>query len=65
MRMKSSPKLRPNGWDGLLAAVVLALAVAGGALFWTGGGDAGGRVVAAGTVEEIKACPESVTGRFL
>ena len=30
-----------------------------------GGGDAGGRVVAAGTVEEIKACPESVTGRFL
>ena len=41
MRMKSSPKLRPNGWDGLLAAVVLALAVAGGVLFWTGGGDAG------------------------
>ena len=26
MRMKSSPKLRPNGWDGLAAAVVLVLA---------------------------------------
>ena len=30
-----------------------------------GGGEDGGRVVAAGTVEEIAACPESVTGRFL
>ena len=26
--MKSSPKLRPNGWDALAAAAVLALAVA-------------------------------------
>ena len=41
MRMKSSPKLRPNGWDGLLAAGVLALAVVCGALFWTGGGETG------------------------
>jgi len=30
-----------------------------------GGGEAGGRIVAAGTPEEIKASPESVTGRFL
>lgn len=29
------------------------------------GGDAGGRIVAAGTPEEIAACPESHTGRFL
>ena len=39
--MKSSPKLRPNGWDALAAAVVLALAVVCGALFWTGGEEAG------------------------
>lgn len=30
-----------------------------------GGGEAGGRVVAAGTVDEIRRSPESVTGRFL
>ena len=30
-----------------------------------GGGEAGGRVVACGTPEDIAACPESVTGRFL
>ena len=30
-----------------------------------GGGDKGGRVVAAGTPAQIKATPESVTGRFL
>ena len=30
-----------------------------------GGGDAGGRIVAAGTVEEIKATKESVTGKFI
>ena len=30
-----------------------------------GGGDAGGRIVAAGTPEEIAACPDSVTGRFI
>ena len=30
--MKSSPKLRPNGWDALAAAAVLALAVACAAL---------------------------------
>ncbi len=30
-----------------------------------GGGDEGGRIVAAGTPEQIKACPESVTGRFI
>ncbi len=30
-----------------------------------GGGEEGGRVVAAGTPEEVAACPESVTGRFL
>ena len=30
-----------------------------------GGGKAGGRVVVCGTPEDIAACPESVTGRFL
>ena len=41
MRMKSSPKLRPNGWDALAAAAVLALSVACTALFWTGGEEIG------------------------
>ena len=30
-----------------------------------GGGNDGGRIVAAGTPEEIRACGESVTGRYL
>lgn len=30
-----------------------------------GGGAAGGRVVAAGTPEELAACPESITGRYV
>jgi len=30
-----------------------------------GGGEQGGRVVACGTPEEIKACPESITGKYL
>ena len=30
-----------------------------------GGGSDGGRIVAAGTPEEIRACKESVTGRYL
>ncbi|HHU15064.1 MAG TPA: excinuclease ABC subunit UvrA, partial [Lentisphaerae bacterium] len=30
-----------------------------------GGGDEGGRLVAAGTPEEVAACPDSYTGRFL
>ena len=30
-----------------------------------GGGDAGGRIVVAGTPGEVAACPESVTGRFI
>ena len=30
-----------------------------------GGGDDGGRIVACGTPEQIRACPESVTGRFI
>ena len=30
-----------------------------------GGGTAGGRIVAAGTPEELRANPESVTGRYL
>ena len=30
-----------------------------------GGGEAGGRIVAAGTPEQVQACPESVTGKFL
>ena len=41
MRMKSSPKLRPNGWDALVAGAVLALAVLCGTLAWAGGGDSG------------------------
>lgn len=30
-----------------------------------GGGEAGGRIVAAGTPEEIRSAPESVTGKFI
>ena len=30
-----------------------------------GGGEAGGRIVAAGTPEQVAACPESATGRYL
>ena len=30
-----------------------------------GGGDAGGRVVVAGTVEDVKASKESATGKFI
>ena len=30
-----------------------------------GGGEAGGRIVCAGTPEEVKACRESATGRYL
>lgn len=30
-----------------------------------GGGEAGGRVVCAGTPEEVAACPQSITGRYL
>ena len=30
-----------------------------------GGGEQGGRIVAAGTPDQIRACPESVAGRFL
>ena len=30
-----------------------------------GGGEAGGRIVAAGTPARIAACPESLTGRYL
>ena len=30
-----------------------------------GGGEAGGRIVAAGTPDEIRHTPESVTGRYL
>ena len=30
-----------------------------------GGGAAGGRVVASGTLDEVRAAPESATGRFL
>ena len=30
-----------------------------------GGGDAGGRIVAAGTPEEIRQDPDSITGRYL
>ena len=30
-----------------------------------GGGDEGGRVTVAGTPEDVKACPDSITGRYL
>ena len=34
-------------------------------LYTPGGGEEGGRIVAAGTVEAVKNCAESVTGRYL
>lgn len=30
-----------------------------------GGGNKGGRIVACGTPEQIAACPESVTGKYV
>ena len=30
-----------------------------------GGGDAGGRIVACGTPEDIRANPDSITGKYL
>ena len=30
-----------------------------------GGGEEGGKIVASGTIEEIRNCPESITGRYL
>ena len=30
-----------------------------------GGGEEGGRIVVSGTLEDVKICPESVTGRYL
>ena len=30
-----------------------------------GGGEDGGRIVATGTPDDIRRCPESVTGRFI
>lgn len=30
-----------------------------------GGGEEGGRIVVAGTVEDVRSCPDSVTGRFV
>lgn len=39
--MKRSPELRPRVWDALVAAVVVALAIACAAVFWSGGGEGG------------------------
>ena len=36
-----------------------------GALYTPGGGEEGRRIVAAGTVETVKTCAESVTGKYL
>lgn len=30
-----------------------------------GGGEEGGRIVASGTPEEVRSCPESITGRYI
>lgn len=35
--MRSSPKLRPNGWDALVILLVLALAAGGALAVWGGG----------------------------
>lgn len=43
--MKSSLNLRPNGWDGIVIAVILAAIVGLGAYFWQLG-QAGGDLVA-------------------
>ena len=39
--VKRSPELRPRVWDALVAAVVVALAIACAAVFWSGGGEGG------------------------
>ena len=39
--MKSSPKLRPCLWDGLVVLLVAALAVACALAVWSRGNDAG------------------------
>ena len=43
--MRQSPKLRPCGWDALVAAVVLALALACAGAFWLHGTLAEGELV--------------------
>ena len=35
--MRSSPKLRPNGWDALVVLLALALAAGGALAVWVGG----------------------------
>ena len=53
--MKSSPKLRPNGWDALAAAAVLALAVAIviGLMYWYFGTESGCSLRATGANEAM------------
>ncbi len=44
MPMRWSPKLRPNGWDGLAAAIVLLLAAACAGMLWGRGAATGGEL---------------------
>ena len=50
--MKRRPRLRPTPWDGVIAALILALAVGCGALF-RGGAPEGGTAVASIAGEEV------------
>lgn len=43
--MRLFPKLRPNGWDGLVAAAVVLLAVVCAAAFWVRGKTAQGELM--------------------
>lgn len=42
--MRRSPKLRPNGWDGLMAAIVIVLAAVCAGAFWSRGAAAEGEL---------------------
>lgn len=42
--MRRSPKLRPNGWDGLVAALVIVLAAVCAGAFWGRGAAAEGEL---------------------
>ncbi len=57
--MRSYPELRPSGWDGLVAALVAALAVLCAAVTWTAPAEDSGSLTAVITVDgtEVERIP--------